>query len=225
MRERVSRRSFLHKVAIGGGGLLIFAAGGLAWRAWDRGALGKIYEGPAFDPWEDWRNNRFEGPLGLVSAAILASNPHNSQPWLFRVDEQRIDLYANPARSLRSIDPFQREMYIGLGCALENLMVVCDDFNLPLGKLRIRARGTHGGHNGLRDIQNHLGTTEYPRLRIGVGAPPEEGAIDHVLSRFRPSEWPVITEAVEQAAQAVAVWLHQGIEAAMNQYNPDKSKD
>ena len=71
MRERVSRRSFLHKVAIGGGGLLIFAAGGLAWRAWDRGALGKIYEGPAFDPWEDWRNNRFEGPLGLVSAATL----------------------------------------------------------------------------------------------------------------------------------------------------------
>ena len=123
MRERVSRRSFLHKVAVGGGGLLVFAAGGLAWRAWDRGALGKIYEGPAFEPWEDWRNNRFEGSLGLVSAAILASNPHNSQPWLFRVAERRIDLYANTARSLRSIDPFQREMYIGLGCALENLMV------------------------------------------------------------------------------------------------------
>src|SRR5262249_269323 len=51
---------------------------------------------------------------------------------------------------------------------LENLLVVCDDINLPLGRLRVRARGTHGGHNGLRDIQNHLGTTEYPRLRIGV---------------------------------------------------------
>jgi len=105
---------------------------------------------------------------------------------------------------------------------LENLLVVCDDFNLPLGKLRIRSRGTHGGHNGLRDIQNHLGTTEYPRLRIGVGAPPEEGAVDHVLSRFRRSEKPAITEATEQAAQAVVVWLCQGIEPAMNQYNPDK---
>ena len=52
---------------------------------------------------------------------------------------------------------------------MENLLVVCDDFNLPLGKLRFRAKGTHGGHNGLRDIQNHLGTTEYCRLRIGVG--------------------------------------------------------
>jgi hypothetical protein len=61
--------------------------------------------------------------MGLVSAAILASNPHNSQPWLFRVDDRRIDLYANMSRSLKSIDPFLREMYIGLGCALENLMV------------------------------------------------------------------------------------------------------
>jgi hypothetical protein len=123
MREQVNRRSFLQRAAIGGGGLLIFTAGGLAWRAWDRGSLGKIYEGTAFEPWEDWRNNRFEGPSGLVSAAILASNPHNSQPWLFRVEERRIDLFANMSRSLRSIDPFLREMHIGLGCALENLMV------------------------------------------------------------------------------------------------------
>jgi hypothetical protein len=123
MEEQVNRRSFLQKAAIGGGGLLIFTSGGLAWRAWDRGSFGKIYEGAAFDPWEDWRNNRIQGPAGLVSAAILASNPHNSQPWLFRVDERRIELYANMSRSLRSIDPFLREMHIGLGCALENLMV------------------------------------------------------------------------------------------------------
>jgi hypothetical protein len=96
---------------------ILFTAGGFAWRAWDRGSLGKIYEGIAFEPWEDWRNNRFEGPSGLVSAAIFASNPHNSQPWLFRVDERRIDLYANMSRSLRGIDPFLREMYIGLGSA------------------------------------------------------------------------------------------------------------
>src|SRR5919202_2940090 len=53
----------------------------------------------------------------------------------------------------------------------EDLLVICDDVNLPLGKLRVRARGSHGGHNGLRDIQSHLGTTDYPRLRIGVDAP------------------------------------------------------
>jgi PTH1 family peptidyl-tRNA hydrolase len=102
---------------------------------------------------------------------------------------------------------------------LTDLLVVCDDFNLPLGKLRARARGTHGGHNGLRDIQNHLGTTEYPRLRIGVESPGEQDAIDHVLGRFRASERPVIEEAVAKAVQAVGVWIHQGMEACMNQYN------
>jgi PTH1 family peptidyl-tRNA hydrolase len=101
----------------------------------------------------------------------------------------------------------------------EELLVVCDDINLPLGKLRFRARGTHGGHNGLRDIQNHLGTTEYARLRIGVGAPEEDDAVDHVLGRFRPVEKPVIEEALERAVQAAVFWVEKGIEESMNQYN------
>ena len=101
---------------------------------------------------------------------------------------------------------------------LTDLLVVCDDIALPLGKLRIRAKGTHGGHNGLRDIQSHLGTTEYGRLRIGVDAPQDE-AIDHVLGRFKASERPVIEEAVQLAAQAVIVWVHQGIGVCMNQFN------
>lgn len=102
---------------------------------------------------------------------------------------------------------------------LEGLLVVCDDINLPLGKLRFRARGTHGGHNGLRDVQNHLGTNEYPRLRIGVGAPPEEGAVDYVLGHFRPSERPVMEDALAKAVQGVACWVRDGMQKAMNEYN------
>jgi len=102
---------------------------------------------------------------------------------------------------------------------IDSLLVVCDDFNLPLGKLRFRARGTHGGHNGLRDIQHHLGATEYSRLRIGVDSPGEGNATDHVLGRFRPSERAVIDEAVQRGAQAVLTWAEQGIEVCMNQYN------
>jgi PTH1 family peptidyl-tRNA hydrolase len=102
---------------------------------------------------------------------------------------------------------------------VEDLLVVCDDFNLPLGKLRFRARGTHGGHNGLRDIQNHLGTTDYARLRIGVGAPEEGEAVDHVLGRFRPSERPIIEEALQKAVQGVAAWWEKGIAYCMNEYN------
>jgi PTH1 family peptidyl-tRNA hydrolase len=106
---------------------------------------------------------------------------------------------------------------------LTDLLVVCDDINLPLGKLRVRPRGSHGGHNGLRDIQNHLGTSEYARLRIGVDAP-REGAIDHVLGRFRPAEKDVIDEAERRAAQAAIVWVHQGLEVCMNQYNGEPGK-
>jgi PTH1 family peptidyl-tRNA hydrolase len=101
---------------------------------------------------------------------------------------------------------------------VDQLLVVCDDINLPLGKLRFRARGSHGGHNGLRSLQEHLGTAEYSRLRIGVERPTDD-AVDHVLGRFRPSERPVIEEAVAKAAEGVVVWMSQGIEACMNRYN------
>jgi PTH1 family peptidyl-tRNA hydrolase len=102
---------------------------------------------------------------------------------------------------------------------LTDLLIVCDDINLPLGKLRARPRGTHGGHNGLRDIQNHLGTTEYARLRIGVGAPDEKDTVDHVLGRFSASEAAVMDDAIRTGAQAVMVWVARQIEACMNEFN------
>src|SRR2546422_499740 len=105
----------------------------------------------------------------------------------------------------------------------EDLLVVCDDVNLPLGKLRFRPRGSHGGHNGLRDIQNHLGTAEYSRLRIGVDSADQGELVDHVLGRFRPSERPVIDEAVALAVQAVSVWIVQGLDVSMNRYNAGSS--
>src|ERR1700722_19041254 len=99
---------------------------------------------------------------------------------------------------------------------LTDLLVVCDDVNLPLGRLRARAKGTHGGHNGLRDIQNHLGTTEYARLRVGVDAAGEGELTDHVLGRFRPAERAKIEDSVALAVQAVSVWIQQGIDVCMN---------
>jgi PTH1 family peptidyl-tRNA hydrolase len=105
------------------------------------------------------------------------------------------------------------------------LLVVCDDINLPLGKLRARAKGSHGGHNGLRDIQNHLGTADYARIKIGVGDPGENtDAADYVLARFRPSERDVIDDAIRLTAQAVVVWAQRGIDACMNEFNADTGK-
>jgi PTH1 family peptidyl-tRNA hydrolase len=101
----------------------------------------------------------------------------------------------------------------------EQLLVVCDDFNLPLGKLRVRAKGSHGGQNGLRNIQDQLGTDAYARLRIGVGQPDPGEAVDFVLSRFRPAERKAADEAVAAAARAALVWVRTGLEACMNRFN------
>ena len=86
----------------------------------------------------------------------------------------------------------------------EELLVVCDDLSLPLGKLRFRARGSSGGQKGLADIVRRLGTEEFARLRIGIGSPPDGwDPADYVLARFAAAERPVIDEAVATAAEAV----------------------
>lgn len=102
---------------------------------------------------------------------------------------------------------------------IDRVLVVCDDFNLPLGKLRVRAKGSHGGQNGLRNIQDQLGSDAYARLRIGVGQPGPGEAVDFVLSKFRPGERADAEDAVAQAAQAVLAWVRHGTEAAMNRFN------
>ena len=92
---------------------------------------------------------------------------------------------------------------------VENLLVVCDDLNLPLGKLRIRMKGSHGGQNGLRNIQEQVGTDAYTRLRLGVGEPAFD-AVDHVLSKFKPGERAAVEDAIANAAQAALMWIRKG---------------
>lgn len=106
-----------------------------------------------------------------------------------------------------------------------DVLVLCDDLNLPLGKLRIRKSGSAGGQKGLQNIIQHLGTQEVPRLRIGVDPPPAgRDAKDWVLGTFGKSELPAMEAAVQAASQAVEVWVSQGLEAAMNRFNGEPSK-
>ena len=101
-----------------------------------------------------------------------------------------------------------------------DLLVVADDVNLPLGRLRLRARGSAGGHNGFRSIIGLLGTEEFPRLRMGVGrGDPRRELADHVLARFDDDETAGVDESVARAADAVECFIAEGIEAAMNRYN------
>ncbi len=104
--------------------------------------------------------------------------------------------------------------------APEDVMIVCDDVNLPLGQLRLRTKGRAGGHNGLEDVIRHLGSDAFPRLRVGVGPqPPQIDLVDFVLMPFSAEEKKLCAEAEDRAAKAVRVWLEQGMGAAMNAFN------
>ena len=102
----------------------------------------------------------------------------------------------------------------------EEIIVIYDDVALDVGQLRIRAKGSAGGHNGIKNIIAHLGTQEFPRIRIGVGEKPKNWDLaDYVLGRFADEEQPVIREALGRAANACECIITDGIEEAMNRYN------
>lgn len=103
---------------------------------------------------------------------------------------------------------------------IEDLLVVCDDFNIPLAKLRFRAGGSSGGQKGLADVIRRLGTEEVPRLRIGVGPVPANwDPVDFVLGKFTGDESSEIAIAIQRAADAVVDWATEGLAVCMNRYN------
>ena len=102
----------------------------------------------------------------------------------------------------------------------EDVLIVCDDFHLPLARIRFRPRGSAGGQKGLADILRRMGTPDIPRLRIGVGEPPPRWDVaDYVLSRFRKEETEAIEVAIQRAADGVSDWVRLGIDYCMNNYN------
>jgi PTH1 family peptidyl-tRNA hydrolase len=110
--------------------------------------------------------------------------------------------------------------------ALPDLLVIADDVNLPLGRLRARVRGSDGGHNGFKSIVTQLGTQEFSRLRIGVGRGlSERDLADHVLSRFEPAERDEVAAAIGRAADAADAFVTAGIEQVMARFNGADSSD
>lgn len=106
--------------------------------------------------------------------------------------------------------------------AAEEILVVLDDFALPLGRLRIRPSGSAGGHNGLESIFQHFSTLSLPRLRIGIGAAPVQGSVDYVLGRFFEEEKKQLDETLVRAAAAVNCAIDNGVIAAMNEFNKNQ---
>ncbi len=103
--------------------------------------------------------------------------------------------------------------------SLPDLMVVFDDLDLPVGRLRLRASGSAGGHRGLDDVIRHVGSDEFPRLRIGIGRVDPSATVEYVLGRFEASERPSVDAAIHSGADAIECWLSRGLDAAMNEFN------
>ena len=109
----------------------------------------------------------------------------------------------------------------------QQLLVVCDDLDLPLGRVRVRARGSHGGHRGMRSIVEAIGSQDFPRIRIGIGRPQvagepswvTEAVVDYVLGPLTAEERRILDEAVATAGEAILCLLSEGVETAMNRYN------
>lgn len=180
------------------------------------------------DRYVDTRHN--VGFMALERLAAVSGGSFRSQP---RLHGQLAECDGGPGR-MRLLMPqtFMNESGRSIRAALDwyrlqpsQLLVVVDDMDLPLGRMRLRASGSAGGHNGLRSTIQHLGTQEFARLRIGIGAPARdpqerrERTVGHVLGRFTAAERPVLEAVLDEVVAGIGLIRRQGIERAGNRLN------
>ena len=134
------------------------------------------------------------------------------------VDGQKV-IFAKPTTYMNQSGVAVYELITKYNVELFNLLVLCDDLNLPLGKLRLRKKGSAGGHKGLASIIAALGTNEFPRLRLGIGYDPLIDASEYVLSPFLPTERSVVNSMIKKGGKAVIDFINRGIDWTMNFYN------
>ncbi|HXL74059.1 MAG TPA: aminoacyl-tRNA hydrolase [bacterium] len=181
------------------------------------------------NPGENYRFTRHNVGFRVVESLVLQHKvklrEKDEAIWgSFRLEGREIFLFFPQTfmnESGRAVGPFARYRQI----PLEQVLVISDDLDLPIGKTRLKVSGGSGGHHGLDSIISHLGSSSFPRLRIGVGKPPSasEGP-DHVLSSFHPDDKPKMEQAIDRAMKGVKTYILKGSETAMREINGDLDK-
>lgn len=162
--------------------------------------------------------------VDALSLRINSGDPESKHRALYAITEYEGQplMLAQPLTYMNLSGRAVRELMAHYDISLEGLLVICDDLDLPPGKIRLRKSGGSGGHRGIQSIIDSLGTIEFSRLRIGVGKPPPflDGA-DYVLQKLEQPDLDLTNEALERAVDAVLCFLSEGIESAMNKYNAE----
>jgi peptidyl-tRNA hydrolase, PTH1 family len=177
------------------------------------------------NPGDEYRGTRHN--VGFMVADTIATRHalgwrHRDQVLLAKNFGADAFLVAKPLTYMNRSGDVVGELMRYYGVRPEDLLVIVDEAALPFGRLRARARGSAGGHNGLKSIIERLETTEFARLRLGVGrGDPRRDLADHVLARFEPDERAELEAFIARAADAAEMFAVEGIEKVMNQYNPD----
>jgi PTH1 family peptidyl-tRNA hydrolase len=179
------------------------------------------------NPGENYRFTRHNVGFRAVEAIVLQHNvklrEKDEAIWgSFSLEGREVFLFFPQTfmnESGRAVGPFVRYRQI----PLERVLIISDDLDLPVGKIRLRVSGGSGGHHGLDSIISHLGSNNFPRLRIGVGKPSSvlQGA-EHVLSSFLPDDQPKVEQALERAKNGVETYILKGADAAMRELNGDE---
>ncbi|CAG0937084.1 Putative NAD(P)H nitroreductase [Thermoflexales bacterium] len=198
MTRKLTRRNFLKGMGLAS----IVVAGGLVWRAADSGVFSTA-QGAAYEPWTNWRDAQ-DPRLNLIRAAILASNPHNSQPWLFRLADRRIDVFADTRRTLGAIDPFLRELHIGLGAALSNLLLAAraEGYQSELTLLPIGADPAH-----VAQVEWMSGTPEASPLYAAIPQRHTDRAAFDPTRIISPEQWARLSELAQGFDDVSLRWM------------------
>lgn len=134
------------------------------------------------------------------------------------IDGTRV-MVAKPQTFMNASGEAVGKLFAFYKIAPHDLLVVYDDLDLPLGKMRLRPKGSAGGHHGMESIIARIGTSDFPRLRLGIGRPNPDDDIDHVLGNFEGAEKKLMDETFARAVEALEAWVRDGIEKAMNEFN------